>query len=103
MYILKLSDGRKLSYIEYGEPKGRPVIFSHGFSDSSLIRNPDETLVKNLGLRVIAADQPGVGESSPLPGRKMVDWGKDMAELADHLGLDKFSVVGHSGGGPHAL
>lgn len=103
MKILKLSDGRQLSYDVYGDPKGRPVIFSHGFSDSCLIRNPDEGLAKKLGVRIIAADQPGVGESSPLPGRKMADWGRDMEELAEHLGLKRFTVAGHSGGGPHAL
>ncbi len=103
MRILKLSDGRKLSYDVYGDPKGRSVIFSHGFSDSSLIRNPDEALTKKLGVKVIAADQPGVGESTPLKGRKMADWGHDMEELADHLGLTKFAVAGHSGGSPHAL
>jgi pimeloyl-ACP methyl ester carboxylesterase len=33
----------------------------------------------------------------------MIDWGTDMEQLADHLGLEKFGVAGHSGGGPHAL
>ena len=33
----------------------------------------------------------------------MVNWGQDMEELADALGLGAFSVAGHSGGGPHAL
>jgi pimeloyl-ACP methyl ester carboxylesterase len=33
----------------------------------------------------------------------MIDWGADMEQLADSLGLDTFAVAGHSGGGPHAL
>ncbi len=33
----------------------------------------------------------------------MVDWGWDMEELANFLQLDQFSVLGHSGGAPHAL
>ena len=100
---LKLADGRKLSYDTYGDPNGTPVIFSHGFSDSHVIRNPDDELTASLGVHWIAADQPGVGGSSPKPGRKMVDWGADMEQLADHLKLDSFNVAGHSGGGPHTL
>jgi pimeloyl-ACP methyl ester carboxylesterase len=103
MKILKLADGRDLAYDEYGDPGGTPVIFSHGLSDSRLIRNPDEALTASLGVRMIAADQPGVGGSSPQKKRKMVDWGADMEALADELGLGSFTVAGHSGGGPHTL
>ncbi|WP_367646723.1 alpha/beta fold hydrolase [Ruegeria arenilitoris] len=79
------------------------MIFSHGFCDSHVIRHPDDSLTASLGVRWIAADEPGIGGSSPKKGRKMVDWGADMEDLADHLGLDTFNVAGHSGGGPHAL
>lgn len=103
METLKLEDGRDLTYDVYGDPDGTPVVFNHGFSDSRLIRNPDEALTKSLGVRVIAADQPGVGGSTPKKGRRMVDWGVDMEQLADHLGLERFAVAGHSGGSPHAL
>lgn len=100
---LTLTDGRTLSWWSYGDPAGTPVIFNHGFSDSRLIRNPDDDLTASLGVRMIAADQPGVGESTRRSGRRMADWGSDMEQLADHLGLDRFAVAGHSGGGPHAL
>ena len=100
---MALADGRELTYDVYGDPQGAPVIFSHGFSDSHVIRNPDDALTASLGVRWIAADQPGVGGSTPMSGRKMVDWGADMERLADHLGLETFNVAGHSGGGPHAL
>ena len=103
MELLELSDGRKLSYDTYGDPDGLPVIFSHGLSDSRLIRNPDQDLTASLGVHIIAADQPGVGESTPQKGRKMADWGHDMEQLADALGLERFAVAGHSGGGPHTL
>ena len=103
MRNLLLKDGRNLSYQIYGDPNGSPVIFSHGFSDSCLIKQPDDALTASLGVNIIAADQPGVGESSPKPGRTMVEWGSDMEELANALRLDRFSVAGHSGGAPHAL
>jgi len=101
--VMTLSDGRELSYDTYGDPEGVPVIFSHGFSDSHVIRHPNDSLTASLGVRWIAADQPGVGGSTPMKGRKMVDWGIDMEQLADHLSLQGFNVAGHSGGGPHAL
>ena len=103
MKTMKLADGRTLAYDDYGDPQGRPVVFTHGFGDSRLIRNPDDDLTASLGVRVIAPDQPGIGGSSPKPGRKMIDWGSDVEELADALGLGKFAVAGHSGGGPHTL
>jgi pimeloyl-ACP methyl ester carboxylesterase len=78
MDTLKLFDGRSLAYDTYGDPNGLPVIFSHGFADSRLIRNPDDDLARSLGVWMIAADQPGVGGSAPKKGRRMVDWGLDM-------------------------
>jgi pimeloyl-ACP methyl ester carboxylesterase len=103
MQTMQLADGRTLAYEDYGDPKGAPVVFTHGFGDSRLIRNPDDELTASFGVRVVAPDQPGVGGSSPKPGRKIADWGSDVEELADHLGFGEFAVAGHSGGGPHTL
>ncbi|SHE75751.1 Pimeloyl-ACP methyl ester carboxylesterase [Microbulbifer donghaiensis] len=101
--VMKLADGRQLTYDIFGDPHGVPVIFSHGYSDSHLIRHPNDFLTRSIGVRWIAADQPGVGGSTAKNGRRMVDWGADMEQLANHLALDRFNVAGHSGGGPHAL
>jgi pimeloyl-ACP methyl ester carboxylesterase len=70
MEILTSVDGRSLAYDTYGDPDGLPVIFSHGFADSRLIRNPHDDLTKSLGVWMIAADQPGVGGSAPKKGRR---------------------------------
>lgn len=51
--------------------------------------------------RFIATDRPGMGESTYLPNRKLLDYPKDITELADALGIDKFGVMGWSGGGAH--
>jgi pimeloyl-ACP methyl ester carboxylesterase len=100
--IHKLSDGRNLAYAEYGDPHGIPVFFIHGTPGSRLF-HPPEDVTKRLGIRLICTDRPGYGDSTFLPNRTLLDWASDIAQLADHLGFDRFLVVGHSGGGPHAL
>ena len=100
--ILRLADGRLLGYAESGEPNGMPVFFFHGFGTTRVICPPPEPALE-LGIRLIAVDRPGIGLSDPKPGRNLLDWPTDVLELADHLGLGSFSIVGWSGGGPYAL
>jgi pimeloyl-ACP methyl ester carboxylesterase len=54
-------------------------------------------------MRLLAYDRPGYGGSDPHPGRRVADAAGDVAALADALGIERFAVVGGSGGGPHAL
>ena len=98
----RLPDGRNLAYAEYGNPHGTPVFFIHGSPGSRLFRPPDE-VTKRLGVRLICAERPGYGDSTFQPNRRILDWPNDIASLADAMKLDTFTVVGHSGGGPHAL
>jgi pimeloyl-ACP methyl ester carboxylesterase len=100
---IRLRDGRRLGYAEYGDPHGRPVLFFHGFATSRVICPPDEDAARGLGVRLIAVDRPGIGLSDRRPGRRLVDWPPDVAQLADRLRIDRFSVVGWSGGGPYAM
>jgi pimeloyl-ACP methyl ester carboxylesterase len=53
--------------------------------------------------RIIAPDRPGYRNSAFQPERKIADWARDVAVLADHLGLGRFAILGVSGGGPYAL
>ncbi len=100
----KLRDGRQLGYAEFGAPGGKPIFYFHGFPSSRLdwrVCVPDET-AKSLNIRIIAIDRPGLGLSDFKSGRKLLDWPDDVVELADELELDRFSVLGMSGGGPYA-
>ena len=54
------------------------------------------------GVRLIAIDRPGMGLSAFQPRRSFVDWPDDVVEVAATLGLDRFAVLGISGGGPYA-
>jgi pimeloyl-ACP methyl ester carboxylesterase len=97
-----LDDGRTLAYVECGDPAGRPVFAFHGLPGSRMQRHPDESIARGAGVRVIHVDRPGFGRSSPRPGRSLADWPRDVAALADRLGLGRFAVAGTSGGGPFA-
>ena len=99
---LTLKNGRILAYAECGDPHGKPVFFFHGTPGSRIFHPPDEITVR-LGVRLITIDRPGYGDSTFQPGRRILDWPGDVVQLADHLGIGKFAVVGHSGGGPHTL
>lgn len=101
--ILRLSDGRKLGYAEYGDPKGRPLFFFHGWPGSRYAAKLIDQEAKKQGLRVIAPDRPGMGLSDYKEFRKFLDWPDDVTELADSLRIKKFSILGVSGGGPYAL
>lgn len=96
-----LRDGRSLTYCEYGSPNGVPVFYAHGGPGSRLEGSMYHDKAVECGLRIIAMDRPGMGRSTFKPDRVLLDYPKDVAELADALGLRKFGVMGHSGGGAH--
>jgi len=99
---IKLADGRRLGFTELGPRDGRPVLFFHGLGTTRVICPADQQLTNELGVRLIAVDRPGIGLSERLPGRRLLDWPADVAQLADRLDLGSFVVVGWSGGGPYA-
>ena len=101
---LMLPDGRRLTYREYGDPQGRPVIYHHGTPSSRL--EPEAfglpAVAAAHGIRLIAPDRPGIGRSDHQPDRSLLDWPEDLRCLADHLRLSRFAVLGYSGGVPFA-
>jgi pimeloyl-ACP methyl ester carboxylesterase len=101
---IKLKDGRMLGYAEYGAPEGKPVFYFHGHPSSRLdwpLFDPDDAAAE-LKARIVAVDRPGHGLSDFKRGRKILDWPDDVIELADALGVDRFALLGISGGGPYA-
>ncbi len=98
--LLTLPDNRQLAYAEYGDPNGHPVFYFHGggtcrFEPMLL----GDGVLARLGLRLIAPDRPGIGQSDFQPNRGFSDWTKDVTFVADVLRVDKFSVLGVSSGG----
>ncbi len=96
---VRLRDGRSLAYAQYGDTQGTPVFFFHGLPSCRLL-HPYDDVSRALDVRLITTDRPGFGRSDPKPGRTLLDWADDVAELADHLGFEHFAAVGTSGGGP---
>jgi len=100
---LKLDDGRVLGFAEYGDQNGFPILFFHGTPNSRLSRHPDESILEEQNIRLITIERPGYGESSPLEGKIVLDWAKDVKQFVDYYRIEKFSVMGVSGGVPYAL
>ena len=100
---MTLPDGRSLAYTDCGAPDGPLVVYFHGAPTSRLDLIGFEESFSTFGVRVISPDRPGYGRSSPRPGRGFNDWPRDVAALADHLGVERFAVMGASSGGPYVV
>ena len=100
---VKLSDGRSLSFARFGDPSGKPVFYFHGFPGSRFEAQSNHEAFLNAGIQILALDRPGIGHSTRKNKRKLLDWPDDVVEVAKILNLEKFSILGVSGGGPYAL
>ncbi|WP_445164353.1 alpha/beta fold hydrolase [Mycobacterium sp. Dal123C01] len=94
--------GRRLSYADYGDPTGFVVLNAHGGLACRLDVAAAAPVAKLCGVRLISPDRPGVGRSDSQPGRTILDWARDVAELLDGLDVDRFAVMGWSLGGQYA-
>lgn len=99
-----LVDRRRLGFAEFGPPDGRAIVWLHG-TPGARRQVPAEARLKaeKHGLRIIGIDRPGIGSSSPHLYENIASFTEDLEIVADRLGLDRFAVVGLSGGGPYAL
>ncbi|MEI6057132.1 MAG: alpha/beta hydrolase [Lentisphaerota bacterium] len=91
--------GTRLAFYQYGDPNGHPIIFYHGTGShvhSMLLHKP----ALEYGFRIIVPDRPGVSQSSFRPGWTLLDYTKDISDLADSLNISSFGAIGISGGGP---
>jgi pimeloyl-ACP methyl ester carboxylesterase len=96
-------DGRVVAWAAWGDPRGRPLLALHGTPGSRLDRSPDPELFERVGAHVVTFDRPGYGRSSVHRDRTVLSVADDAVAVADGLGWDSFTLLGVSGGGPHAL
>jgi pimeloyl-ACP methyl ester carboxylesterase len=101
--FVQSADGRQLAVQVSGNPTGHPVFMLHGTPGSRVGPFPKTRVLYELGVRLISFDRPGYGGSDRLVSRMVADVVPDVRAIADAFGLDRFAVLGRSGGGPHAL
>jgi pimeloyl-ACP methyl ester carboxylesterase len=101
MPLLTASDGVRLSYLEAGDPAGRPVLLVAGFKAPATSWKPQFAALAKSGHRVIALDRRGHGESEvgPDDGHTMDRHGADIGDAIRELSLTEVTVVGQSMGG----
>jgi pimeloyl-ACP methyl ester carboxylesterase len=102
--VVPLPDGRRLGYAEFGDPHGTLVLWFHGTPGARRQVPPvARDAAERLGLRLVCVERAGVGLSSDHTYRQLRDTAADFAVVADHLGHERFLVLGLSGGGPYTL
>ncbi len=102
---IRLPDGRTVR-AHHTAPVGADelvIVWHHGTPNIGLPPEPLFPTSERLGIRWVGYDRPGYGGSDPNPGRDVASAASDVASIADALGIDRFAVMGHSGGSPHAL
>ena len=103
-HVLSLSSGRSIGYSIYGDPPGEVVLNCHGGLVSGHDVGPADQLARERGLCIVSPDRPGVGRTDRLPGYGMLPWVRsDVVPLLDHLGVERFRLMGWSEGGQYAL
>jgi len=103
---LELGDDRTLHvyHTDANDTAGQLAVFwHHGTPNIGAPPEPLFAAAEDLRIRWVSYDRPGYGGSSPHPGRDVASAAADVSSIADALGIDRFAVMGHSGGGPHAL
>lgn len=108
---LILSDSRTLAYVDYTHPTPSPerpeklpaIFYFHGIPGSRLEAELLASSARSPSARIIAIDRPGMGLSTFDPARTLLSWPQDVLDLANHLHIEQFYILGASGGGPYVL
>lgn len=102
--VIRLRDGRSVTFVAAGPEDGFPVVYCHGAIGSPRWHTPGlDEVTDQLGIRYLVVNRPGFAGSDPSPGRTVADHARDVGELMSALGYCRFSVVGVSAGAPYAL
>jgi pimeloyl-ACP methyl ester carboxylesterase len=102
--LVRLPDGRSVTFSAAGPEDGFPIVYCHGASGSPRWRTPAlDRLIERLSIRYLMVNRPGFAGSDPSPGRTVLDFAHDLGEVMSALGHRRFSVVGVSAGAPYAL
>lgn len=101
--FLQLKNGGRLAFCEYGDTTGTPVFFFHGWPSSRTMAELTDVAARDLSVRIVSPDRPGIRDSAFQPNRRLMDWPDVVEQLADHLRIDNFRILAISGGAPYAF
>src|SRR5512137_2510014 len=99
-HTTKYKNGNFLSYAEYGDKKGYPILVQHGLIASIDDYHLFDRLIES-GTRLICVARPGYGESSPYGMRNLAEWGEIISVLVNELECAQFDILGMSSGAPY--
>lgn len=88
---------------QFGAAGGRPLFHFHGQMSSRLEALYLQQAAVELGIRMVALDRPGFGDSPPNIHSSLRHWPTAVASIADQLGIERFAVIGVSAGAKFAL
>lgn len=99
------AQGRTVHFTDTGETGWRPILFIGGVGTSG--RSPElvaflDTMRKRLKLRIVSVERNGLGDTPFDPAWTFADYNREVAQVLDHLGIGRFSLVAISGGGYYA-
>jgi len=103
---VQLDGGRMLHAYDTGSADANDrlaVFWHHGTPNIGSPPRPLFAAADRLGMRWVSHDRPSYGGSTPVRDRDVASAAADVATVADALNIEQFAVMGHSGGGPHAL
>lgn len=98
-----LPDGRRVECQSYGDPGGFPILYFHGGLSAPVDIAFADDVARARGVRIVAPARPGIGSSDRCRNRCVADWASDVSAVVATLGIERFSVLGWSAGGPFAL
>jgi pimeloyl-ACP methyl ester carboxylesterase len=101
--FVQLQDGAIVAFEEYGDPNGVPVIFCHGWPSSRTMARLTDEPARDLGIRIVSPDRPGISGSSLRPNRRLTDWPCVVERIVEHLDVREFRMLAISGGAPYAF
>ena len=99
--LMKYKNGNLLSYSEYGDKNGYPILVQHGMIASITDYHLFDRLIET-GTHLISIARPGYGESSPYHMSNMAEWGDIVSVLVDELKISHFDILGMSSGAPYS-
>lgn len=100
---VQLGDGRSVRVHDSGGGGAATLLWHHGSPQTGALLDPLLAAARARGIRLLSYARPSYGGSSPHRGRDVSSAGSDVAQVVDALGIERFAVMGASGGGPHAL